>query len=53
MDRTRKVMNMLVAQNGWANPAGAVDAPIPSLFHVVRRVRRATDQRRWAKDHHH
>jgi hypothetical protein len=31
------------------NPAGAVDAPIASLFILLRLGRRATDQRRWAK----
>ena len=30
----------------WTNPAGAVDAPIGSLFHIMRQGRRATDQRR-------
>jgi hypothetical protein len=30
------------------NPAGAVDAPIASLFHIGGQGRRATDQRRWA-----
>jgi hypothetical protein len=31
-----------------SNPAGAVDAPIASLFHFVCLGRRATDQQRWA-----
>ena len=31
------------------NPAGAVDAPIASLFILLRLGRRATNQRRWAK----
>jgi len=32
--------------NGASNPAGAVDAPMSSLFHRVRHRRRATDQQR-------
>ena len=30
----------------WANPAGAVDAPIAFLSAMVRHWRRATDQHR-------
>jgi len=38
-----------LTSSGRPNPAGAVDAPIVSVFHIVRRGRRATDQRRYMK----
>jgi hypothetical protein len=32
----------------WHNFAVAVDPPIPPEFHLLPRLRRATDQRCWA-----
>jgi len=34
-----------------SNTAGAVNAPIPSLFAIARQGQRATDQRRSAATH--
>jgi len=36
------------AKQGMPNPAGAVGAPIASLFHIGGHGRRATDRHRYA-----